>query len=173
MVNYKNGKIYTIRSHSTNKYYIGSSANTLTKRFNNHKDMYSYWINDNNYRYVSSYEIFKLGDAYIELLENYPCNDKNELRKREGELIRQYKNELVNMVIDGRTYKEWKEDNKEHLKEYEKNRYNNINRIELREKFKQKIKCECNAVISLIHKPRHIKTQKHINYLKSQNNIVI
>ena len=54
----------------------------------------------------------------IELLENYPCENKEELLKKEGEHIRN--NDCVNKRIAGRTNKEWREDNKKHLKEYAK-----------------------------------------------------
>ena len=37
---YANGKIYTIRSHQTDKYYIGSTTQPLSKRFYQHKQLY-------------------------------------------------------------------------------------------------------------------------------------
>ena len=39
-MDYKNGKIYTIRSFQTDKYYIGSTCTMLSKRFSNHKSNY-------------------------------------------------------------------------------------------------------------------------------------
>ena len=84
---YANGLIYTIRSPNTEKLYIGSTCTTLCKRFYQHK------LKCNNYRrggklFLSSFEIIMRGDAYIELLEVYPCATKHELLRREGELIR-------------------------------------------------------------------------------------
>jgi hypothetical protein len=75
-----------------------------------------------NYGNVSSSELLSLGidDCYIELIENYPCNNKAELTKREGELIRLHKNDLVNKKIAGRTKKEYCEDNKIIMKEKSK-----------------------------------------------------
>ena len=75
---YSNGVIYTIRSYLTNKYYIGSTCSPLYKRFYEHKQV---WRSHNkNYKkYGSSCKMIDYGDAYIELLENYPCNSKNEL----------------------------------------------------------------------------------------------
>ena len=58
---YNNGKIYTIRSPNTDKYYIGSTCNTLTNRFMSHKSPSNK---------CESKEIIDLGEAYIELLEN-------------------------------------------------------------------------------------------------------
>ena len=117
-MDYSNGKIYTIRSFQTDKYYIGSTTTSLAKRFSCHKFDYK------NGRSISSSEIVKFDDAYIELLEDYPCGSKNELNKREGQLIRQYKNECVNNNIAGRTDKEynkqWRQKNKDKIKEYKK-----------------------------------------------------
>ena len=36
-VNFQNGKIYCIRSHQTDKVYIGSTTQTLAQRFGKHK----------------------------------------------------------------------------------------------------------------------------------------
>jgi len=41
----------------------------------------------------------------IELVENYPCTCKKELREREGYYQLNYK--YINKVIAGRTIKEW------------------------------------------------------------------
>jgi hypothetical protein len=98
---YQNSKIYTIRSHQTDLFYIGSTCNSLSKRFNEHKSQ----------NQTSSKKIIDYGDAYIELLELFPCNSKIELNKREGELIRFYKDNIVNVKIDGRTPKEYCFDN--------------------------------------------------------------
>ena len=110
---YLNGKIYTIRSHQTDKYYIGSTIQPLHKRLHCHRKDLKY----NAGKRLSSFEIIKFDDNYIELLEEYPCENKNQLCRREGELIRQYKNNLVNLHIAGRTLNEWTEDNKDNLKE--------------------------------------------------------
>ena len=45
---------------------------------------------------------------YIELVENYPCNTKEELMAREGHYIRE--RATLNHMIAGRTEKEWRED---------------------------------------------------------------
>ena len=58
---------------------------------------------------------------YIELIENFPCENVELLRKREGELIRELG--TLNSRIERRTSKEWREENKDIRKEKrEKNR---------------------------------------------------
>ncbi len=79
---FQNGKIYTIRSHQTDKYYIGSTnQQTLAQRLGKHRSGYNIYLN-NNSNYLSSYEILQHSDHYIELLELYPCNTKAELYRR-------------------------------------------------------------------------------------------
>ena len=117
---FQNGKIYAIRSHQTNKYYIGSTNQlTLAQRLGKHRYSYKEYLT-NNIHYISSFEILKYSDYYIELLIAYPCNNKDELRRKEGELIRQFKSDLVNICIAGRTLKEYNEDNKQHILERKK-----------------------------------------------------
>jgi len=101
MNKYQNGKIYTLRSHQTEKIYIGSTIQPLSQRFHHHKSKCK--ITN-----ISSKEIFKFDDAYIELLESYPCNNKEELNKREGELIRLNKEKCVNICIAGRSIHDYK-----------------------------------------------------------------
>ena len=76
-MDYKNGKIYVIRSYKTDKIYVGASCSPLYKRFYKHKQDYKRWLKTNK-KYISSYEILKYGDAYIELYEKYPASFKNE-----------------------------------------------------------------------------------------------
>jgi hypothetical protein len=116
-IDYQLSKVYTIRSPSTVKFYLGTTVNPLSKRFSQHKANYKLFL-QNKYRYTRSYDILKLGDAYIELFESYPCNSKEELHKREGELIRLHKDSIVNVNIAGRTVKEYAIEEKDKIKAY-------------------------------------------------------
>jgi hypothetical protein len=120
---YHKSKIYTIRSYQTDKYYIGSTCDALHKRLYNHRRNYKNYLNDNFSFFVTSFDIIKYEDSYIELLEDYKCENRNELFKREGELIRKYKDEIVNCKIEGRTRKERYEDNIDKIKAYDKKHY--------------------------------------------------
>ena len=103
MTDYNNSKIYSIKSFKTDKIYIGSTSTLLNQRLSKHKNNYKSW-NEGKYHYVTSFEIIKHGDYYIELIENYPCKSKSELEKREGELIWQNDN-TINKCIAGRQIK--------------------------------------------------------------------
>ena len=130
-MDYKNGKIYSIRSYQTENIYIGSTIQKLSKRLSKHKTDYKSW-KDGKHNYVTSFEILKYDDYYIELIEEYNCKSKMELEKREGEIIRQHNN-TVNKIIVGRTKKEHYEDNKDTIllkqKEY---REDNLEKFKLR-----------------------------------------
>lgn len=166
------GKIYTIRHIDTDKFYIGSTCQKyLSSRLAQHKSDYI-----NNHKCSSCKILFDIGidDCYIELLENYTCNNKEELNKREGELIRLHKDNVVNKCIAGRTKKEcdkqYRETNKEKIKksskEYrEKNEVSKHYREKNKDKLMEKYNCECGGKYTTEHKLRHMKSLKHINYI--------
>ena len=177
MPDYKNGKIYAIRSHQTDKIYIGSTTVTLSRSMSSHRSKYKQYRN-NKYSFTTSFHILEFDDAYIELLEICSCNSKEELLKKEGELIRNI--ECVNKCIPGRTIKEWRKDNKEQIaikgKEYYdgntekiKNRHeqyykNNKQKI-MKKRIEwgvEKCKCECGLEIQKQSLTRHKKTDSHL-----------
>ena len=164
MVNYQKGKIYTIRSRNSDKVYVGSTCNELRKRIYEHKTDYKYWVVNSNCKYVSSFEVLKDGNCYIELFEKYPCNSKDELKRREGEVMRSIecvnKKKWIGMTreemkehikeYNHEYYKEYYEENKEYYKEYYQNNkhiikeYNKEYRKEYRKEYYQKNKEEYN-----------------------------
>jgi hypothetical protein len=175
MVNYQNGKVYCIRSNQTEKVYIGSTTQSLCRRLAGHKAKYKFWLN-NPKDYTSSFELIKFEDSYIELVENCPCNNKEELYKREGEIMRQYNNR-VNMLISGRTDKQYREDNKEIIKEKDKIKYEN-NKEKIKERSKERyenigkqiIVCECNINTTIDAQSNHRKSKKHLEILSNKEN---
>ena len=118
------GYIYAIRSHQTELVYIGSTTQILCKIMSDHRKTY----------YVSSYDIVKHTDAYIELIEEGEFESIEALHARKGFHIR--KNICVNIVIPKRTAKEYYQDNKEKLIKYQ-NEYRTVNSVEIAEKAKQ------------------------------------
>ena len=89
--------------------YIGSSCQSLQKRFQQHKDsMNSY--KKNRTLYVKMIEL-GIEHFYIEEIEKCPCNNLEELRKRERHYIIE-RQPVLNTEIPLRTEKEWRADNK-------------------------------------------------------------
>jgi len=126
MPDYQQGKIYKLWSPSKNLVYYGSTIQSLSQRLGGHK-------RDENRRgkHCSSSEIINCGDYKIELVEAYPCNNKQQLEKKEGEYIKN--NECINKFVAGRTRKEWRQDNSDKILEYRK-KYSEEHRLYNKEK---------------------------------------
>ena len=110
MPDYQKGKIYKLWSPQGNEIYIGSTVNSLAKRLSQHK----------SYRDCNSKYLFEnYNDVRIELIEEYPCDNKIQLNKKEGEHIRN--NTCLNRCIPGRTKKEREKKYRENNKDYGSN----------------------------------------------------
>ena len=113
---YQKGKIYMI--WSGDERYYGSTTDTLSKRMVGHRG--SYKANPGKTTAHKLFDTYGVENCKIELVEEFPCNSKDELLAREGVYIRE--NNCVNKVIPGRTkaeyYAKWEQDNKEYLNEY-------------------------------------------------------
>ena len=184
MVNYEYGKIYKLYSKQNNITYIGSTTEYyLSKRLSKHISNYKQYLN-NKGDYIYSFKVLECEDYKIELLEDYPCANKQQLSKREGYYIKN--NECVNKYIPGRTIAEWYEDNKDKIKEYYKNNRDNIkkqvqeyqinnkdkineyreaNEDKIKEYKSQKVACECGCMIVRSNIAVHKKSKKHIKLM--------
>ncbi|MDC3409660.1 hypothetical protein OAY23_01890 [bacterium] len=115
MPDYSKAKIYKIFCNITGQTYYGSTVQPLYKRVNEHRSGFKRWKNG-KYAYAKSYDIIERGDYDYSLVEEFPCDRKEQLHSRERYWIEN--NECVNKVIPGRTQKEYREVNKERRKEY-------------------------------------------------------
>ena len=132
---YNQGKIYKIISDLTDEIYIGSTKRFyLSDRLAKHKWEYNSWLR-NRKKYVSVFEIIKLENFKIVLIENYPCNSRDELNKR-----KQY-----------------------HIDKYNSNLANKHNRYNLLEN--NKTICECGCFVRKSGIAKHKKTNKHIKLM--------
>jgi len=95
MPNYSDGKIYKISSPNCDKVYIGSTTLPLYKRFSCH-------LSQSKLKSCKSYLLFDFGNCSIELIENFPCESRIELYRREGEIQKTYKNLCNNNLSCGR-----------------------------------------------------------------------
>ena len=157
MPNYKNGKIYSIRSYQTDDIYIGSTTRPLSERMADHRKKYKQFLQGKN-GYLTSFDIIKRGDAYIELIQAIPCNNVNELTKFEGNYIRHMN--CVNKCIPHRTQHQYYIDNKnKKLKQFKQYYEKNKNFID--DWRNEKINCICGAITTNRNKARHNKTLRH------------
>ncbi len=177
MPDYAQGKIYTIRCiNDPSLIYVGSTIQSLSKRLGGHKkdSIKTKYPNHKLYTKIEDWN-----DWYIELYENCPCNSKEELCKREGEIIREIG--TLNRCIAGRTQKEWLIENAEKVKEQkhiynieyckkynEEHKEEKINYSRMYEETKRnktRINCDCGGFYQQKNKRVHEATKMHQNYL--------
>ena len=191
---YQKGKIYKITDVAYQECYFGSTIEPLTRRMIHHKHKYLHQTDGKETCIRSANAIFNkygIENCKIELVENYPCNSKEELERREGFHIKN--NSCVNKYIAGRTREEYMEDTRERKnqrqREYYYNnvpqrcayakQYNMLNPDKVRhrrhiyyERVKEKLSepylCGCGKKVQRRTQARHEKTQKHQNWLKQQ-----
>ena len=173
MPDYSNGKIYRIVCNKTGKQYVGSTCvPLLSTRLSQHKCEYKRFLQGIT-RYTTSFDIVKEDDCSIVLIEKVNCKNKDELYQRERYHIENL--DCVNKIIPTRTRKEYKNDTKEkqhfYQTEFRKNNPEKIREYYLKYKGKNTeiYNCDCGSKVTTYHKSHHLKTKKHISYLKSMN----
>jgi hypothetical protein len=105
MPDYQKSKIYKIVCDVTNSTYYGSTIQTLSRRMTSHRIP----SNGCNTKHMIEPKIY--------LVEEYPCNNKEQLLQRERYYIEN--NECCNIKVPFRSKEEYKEQRKEYR---EKNR---------------------------------------------------
>ena len=105
MVNYQNGRIYKLVSNHTKYIYIGSTTMPLHQRLWQHKTHYELFSKGLINKICSSKQLYHLGKVEIILIQNYPCNSKEELLMRERHFIESL--ECINKKIPIRTVEEY------------------------------------------------------------------
>jgi hypothetical protein len=160
-INFQNTIIYKLVCNNLNitEIYIGSTTN-FTGRKRQHKDATTNLnckeYNQTKYKFVrdnGGWENWSM----IEI-EKYPCNDSNESKSRERYWIETLK-PLMNTQTPNMTKQEYKNINKEHIKEYQK-QYKIIHRGK-----NIMFTCACGSICRNEAKAKHFKTNKHINFL--------
>ena len=119
---YSKGKIYCIRNTINDDIYIGSTCQSLSQRMAQHRLDKRKERNQNRRIYKMMNEVDDDNLFYIELIEDCSCENLNQLRKREGEIIREM-NPQLNMQVECRNNREYYEDNKQCILSRNKNYY--------------------------------------------------
>lgn len=93
---YQNGKIYKLVNKNTRQMlYIGSTIQTLNQRLVGHKSC----IKNRTSKTYREIERYGIENIIIELIENFPCNSKKELEKKEGSYIKENYDNIYNINI--------------------------------------------------------------------------
>jgi hypothetical protein len=115
MVNYQLGKIYKIVCNNTGDVYVGSTCEpTLARRLQNHLASLRFFKEGKTKSTITSFEILEGGNYDIILIEDFPCERKDQLRARERHHIESI--DCVNKVIPTRTKKEYNDEHKDKRK---------------------------------------------------------
>jgi|694.fasta_scaffold14676_11 hypothetical protein len=112
MPDYQKAKIYKLVSPSSNLVYYGSTTQSLSTRLAKHIFCFN---NKETYKYNNSaFLVIEKQDYKIELIKDFPCNNRQQLCIEEGNYIKT--NECVNKCIAGRTHvestKNWRKNKK-------------------------------------------------------------
>ena len=154
---YSNGKIYKLINDDMNLVYYGSTVQPLYKRMYSHKN-----FTKDNYVCHSS-DLFLYGTCKIVLVEEYPCENRQQLLMRERFHIDNNncvnKNRPIITVEERIEYKKEFSKTPEALKKCQN--YKKENQKILSEIRKTKVKCDvCQVEVTKYNLNRH-KKSKH------------
>tara|TARA_B110000444_G_scaffold233499_1_gene243068 strand:- start:543 stop:1148 length:606 start_codon:yes stop_codon:yes gene_type:complete len=201
MTFYDKSIIYKIKhneDYDDTNIYVGSTSNFKQRKYN-HKNRCNNEKDKKHNLPVYQYIRDNGGwDNFVMIpIEQYPCNNKNELEIKERHHI-DILRPTLNMKIPSRTKKEYYEDNKEQIEEwkkqyYEENKakiteykkqYHDVNRELIKEQKKiyyeknkdqileyqkEKVICDhCGCEVRKNGLNRHQKTNKCINFVKTE-----
>jgi hypothetical protein len=195
MPDFSKSKIYKLISNNpeiTSVYY-GSTTQKLCARMSTHRAHYKSWCNG-KVGSCSIFEYFKqygIEQFHIELVEDFPCDNKQQLFSRENEFIRGFdcinKNSTITTPEEKKQYhqqynKQYNLDHADELKQYRSEHVDEVKQYQLDHadelkdyqkqyysehaddisiKNKETIVCQCGCFITTGFKLRHIKTNKH------------
>ena len=182
---YANGTIYKLVDIAYTKCYVGSTCEKLSARMAKHRlkyKLYQEGRSPDKYTSFILFDEFGLDNVKIELIESFPCDNRDSVRKREGEYIRSEC--CVNKHYPNRTKSEYwqmtKESTKERREKYrsdhkeqrkEKDRLDRQNnKARIHEDAREQIQCNvCQCSISRRTRASHEKSLKHQSALNSSD----
>jgi group I intron endonuclease len=184
---YSRGKIYKLVNDIDDECYVGSTCDTLAKRKGGHKVMARKKPNQRVYAHLNQ---VGWANVKIVLIENYACNNVEELNARERFWFDELKPSL-NKQVPSRSVQEWREANKHYITqrlnlEHNKvkkaqcdKKYRDSKKDEINQKKQQRrnenitiIKCECGSEVKELGKngafKKHLSCKKHQEWLANQ-----
>ena len=189
----KTGFIYKLTNTIDDEFYVGSTTTDIEQRLKNH--LRCFQINKHSKLYSKMNDI-GFDKFHIEEIESVPFEDKYELYARENFYIKELNPPLNMRPAPDRNYdsyeshkevilqrcKEYYKKNKEHIIErvhqYGQNNkdkiserkkiYKREHKDEIAERRSKTFVCECGVESSYDHKSRHLRTKRHLEYMKSK-----
>ena len=161
--------------------YVGSTTNFKSRK-NHHKGA---CIKPNNKEYHTyKYQFIRENGGWenwdMIMIKKYTkCESKLQCLKKERKYVEKL-NATLNIQKPTRTNNEWREDNKEYIKQQrkqyrennkelikqQKKRYQDENNEKIKQYKNEKIKCICGSFIARSCITRHRKTKKHLKFIE-------
>ncbi len=160
---YSKGKIYRLVCNTTGQQYIGSTAQSLSQRLGNHKAEYKMFLKGTRHM-TTSFSILSENNYEIILIEEYPCENKNQLERRERHFIETM--ECVNKVKPARTSDERNQYQLQYNRTPKRKEYAQQYRQKNDETIKKLTNCECGGKYKHQSRSTHFKTNKHTSYFE-------
>lgn len=166
MKDYSKGKIYRLVCNTTDKQYIGSTVQLLSQRLGLHKSIFKRFIGGKSTKALTAFDILFENNYSIVLVEDYPCNNKDELMRRERYFIDTMpcvnKNNPVQTQEEKDSYKiKYREDPNHLIKMIQ---YQTKYRQKNLEKSRANTVCECGGHFQHKNKLSHFKSIRHTRW---------
>ena len=185
---YNNAKIYKLFEEETGYFYIGSTCQSLSKRYYTHKcDA----IRQPERKVYKCYNSLGWENVKITLIEEHFLDNKEQLLREENRVIEMYLNDekclnSKRAIFNEEEYKKeqnikhkiYNKNNPERYKQwnhtyYEKNKdklknYYDENRESVLQRMNERYICGCGAENSHCNRRRHERSKKHQTWLKDQ-----
>ena len=178
-MDYNNGKIYRILNYIDDDCYVGSTTQPLSKRMAWHRREMNSQTKKDRLIYTKMRSV-GVEHFYIELIEEFPCTNREQLLQREGHFIRELG--TLNRIVAGRTKKQHYQDNKrcilgqqrQYYNEHkdvvlERNRvYREYNKDRIRQQALARVSCCCGIEYTHQNRQRHFNSQRHKELMEQQ-----
>ena len=179
-MDYSKGKIYRLVCNTTGQQYIGSTVQSLSQRLGGHKKDFKRFSDGKETDKLTAFSILSENNFEMILIEDYPCENKNQLERRERNFIETM--ECVNKYKPAQTREERIEYNRQYHKDHQdelaksQRDYYQDHKEEIDKRNKQYSKdhkekltaltiCECGGKYQHKYKAKHFKTFKHTSIL--------
>ena len=177
IVDYSKSVIYKIE-HVDNPelLYVGSTTDFIRRKSQHKRSCNN--INGNMYN-LKLYQLIRDNGNFDNfkciIIKEFPCNSRTELLIEEEN----HRKELQANLNSNRAYlsidenkeqqKIFRSNNKDKAKIYNhlyQNKYYEINKIQINEKDKEKMTCQCGSIFRIAEKSRHYKSIKHNKFIQ-------
>lgn len=164
----RSGKVYKIICSQTNDVYVGSTFNELRIRLRQHKYQFKQWVDEKSNE-VSIYPYFEthgIENFKIILIKEYKVVDKDHLHAYEQLWINKLNpiNKNNPFCIKKLYKKEWAKLNSDKVQASRANR-----QLQINERNKEKLTCECGVEVSRRNQSAHRKSQQHLRWIQESN----